>query len=165
MSAVASPPVAPPDTQLAAWVAEFSEGWRAPAGADAFAERFCRILDPEIRLVQPQIPTLVGHRVFRQRFARPLFTLIPDLHGEVQGWAGAGDVAYIELELSGTLGGRPVCWRTVDRITLRDGLAVERVAFLDPSPLVKAVLTRPRAWPRFLRARAGELAGRMPGRG
>lgn len=152
------------DDQVAAWVAEFVEGWSRPRGPDAFADHFCRVIDPEIRLVQPQIPTVVGHREFRERFARPLFALIPDIRGEVERWAGDGDVAFIELRLHGTLGGRPVSWRVVDRVTLRDGLAVERVSYFDPAPLLVAVLTRPRAWPRFVRARARELAGRMRGR-
>jgi hypothetical protein len=48
---------------------------------------------------------------------------------------------------------------TVDRITLRDGLAIERVAFLDPAPLLRAVLTRPRSWPRFARLQARQIRG------
>jgi hypothetical protein len=103
------------------------------------------------------MPTLVGHRAFRERFARPLFGLIPDLRGEVERWAVGDDVAYVELTLRGTLGGRPIAWRTCDRITLRDGVAVERQAYFDPGPLVRAIVTRPRAWRPFLRLRAADL--------
>ena len=144
-----------------AWVREFAEGWRAPAGPDAFADHFDRVIDPGIRLIQPQIPTLVGRDAFRHRFVRPLFRLIPDLHGEVEGYAVGDDVAYIELRLAGTLGGRPLAWRVCDRVSLRDGRAIERRTYMDPSPLLLAVLTRPRAWPRFLRARGGEFIHRL----
>ena len=65
-----------------------------------------------------------------------------------------GDTLYIELTLSGTLGGRPLSWRACDRITLRNGVAIERESYLDPSPILAAVARAPRAWPRFLRIRA-----------
>jgi hypothetical protein len=144
-----------------AWVHEFAEGWRAPAGADAFADHFDRVIDPAIRLIQPQIPTLVGKDAFRHRFVRPLFTLIPDLRGEVERYSVGDNVAYIELTLRGTLGGHPIAWRVCDRVLLRDGLAIERESYMDPSPLLLAVLTRPRAWPRLLRARGTELFHRL----
>jgi hypothetical protein len=92
-----------------AWIREFEEGWRRPAGPDAFTDHFEPILDPEVRLVQPQMPT---------------------------------------------------AWRAVDRLTLRDGLLVERRSFFDPGPLLVDVLTRPRAWPRFVRAQLVRLRAR-----
>ena len=46
---------------------------------------------------------------------------------------------------------------TCDRIQLRDGKAVERVAYLDPAPLLKAVAASPRVWPRFIRTQLGNL--------
>lgn len=143
-----------------AWIREFEEGWRRPAGPDAFTDHFEPMLDPEVRLVQPQMPTAVGRRAFRELFARPVFTLIPDLHAEVHEWAVRGEVAYVEFTLRGTLGGRPIAWRVVDRLTLRDGLLVERRSFFDPGPLLVAVLTRPRAWPRFVRAQLVRLRAR-----
>jgi hypothetical protein len=133
------------------WVQAFAEGWRAPAGADAFADHFDRWLDPEIRLVQPQIPPIVGRAACREQFARPLFALVPDIHGTVEGWGWNGDTVYIELRLAGTVGHRPVTMHTCDRVTLRDGVAVERVAYIDPSPLLAAIARTPRAWPRFIR--------------
>jgi SnoaL-like domain len=153
-----------PSPAVEAWVADFIEGWRAPADADAFVDHFSRVLHPQVRLVQPQMPNVVGLAAFRERFARPLFTLIPDVHGEVERWSGGEDFALIELRLSGTLGGRPVSWTVVDRVTIQDGLAVERVSYLDPTPLLLAVATRPRAWPRFLRMRLAEPIGRLRAR-
>src|SRR5260370_20332350 len=104
-----------------AWVNAFAEGWANPIDADHFADHLEKGLPPDIRLVQPQVPTTVGYRAFRERFARPLFELVPDLHGTVEGWAASRDKVYIELRLEGTVGGRPFTMRTCDRITLRDG--------------------------------------------
>jgi hypothetical protein len=139
------------------WVAGFAAGWRDPAGPREFVEHFTPLLDAEIRLIQPQMPELVGLEAFRRGFAEPLFELIPDIHGTVHGWAADGDTIWIELELEGTLGGRPVTLETVDRITLHEGRAIERRAFVDPLPLLVAVLTRPRAWPRFARTQMRQI--------
>jgi ketosteroid isomerase-like protein len=147
-----STPAAPSAEAALAWVRAFAEGWRAPASAEAFANHFEPWFDPYIRLIQPQLPTLVGHQAFRERFARPLFALIPDLAGQVERFAIAADCAYVELTLRGTLGGRPISWRVCDRATLREGLVVERESYFDPTPLLRAILTRPRAWPALSRA-------------
>jgi ketosteroid isomerase-like protein len=141
-----------PDIEAAqGWVVAFAGGWRAPASADAFADHFRPWFDPAVRFVQPGLPTLVGPREFRERFATPLFAMIPDLHGRVERTVVAADCAYIELSLHGTLGGRPIGWRVCDRATLRDGLVVERESYFDPLPLLRAILTRPRAWPTLAR--------------
>jgi ketosteroid isomerase-like protein len=143
-----------PGTEAAqAWVLSFAHGWLAPASADAFADHFQPWFHPHIRLRQPLLPTLVGHQAFRERFARPLFTLIPDLDGQVERFAIGADGVYIELTLRGTLGGRPIAWRVCDRARLRDGVVVERESYFDPLPLLGAILTRPRAWPVLARAR------------
>jgi ketosteroid isomerase-like protein len=143
---------AAPDRQAAqAWVLALAHGWLAPANADAFADHFQPWFDPNIRLRQPLLPTLVGHQAFRERFARPLFALIPDLHGQVERSAIGADCAYVELTLRGTLGRRPITWRVCDRATLRDGVVVERESYFDPLPLLRAVLTHPRAWPALAR--------------
>jgi ketosteroid isomerase-like protein len=143
-----------------AFVEEFIEGWRRPASADAFADHFGRVCAPDVRMIQPGMPTLVGVEAFRERFARPIFELIPDLHAIVHDWAASGDVVFISFTLEGTLGGKPVRWPSVDRIVLRDGLLVERRAYFDPTPLLRAVATRPRTWPRFIRLQARQLLGR-----
>jgi hypothetical protein len=159
-SAAADPALTPSE-----WVSEFARGWEAPADADAFSDHFEGLLHPEIRLVQPQLPTVVGRRAFRERFARPLFAMVDDLHASVETWAARGDTLFIELTFEGSLGGRPLRWAGIDRITLKDGLATERVARFDPLPILAAVATRPRAWPRFARMRAGAVVAAVRGGG
>jgi hypothetical protein len=143
------------------WVSAFAAGWRDPSSPEAFIEHFAPLLDPDVRMIQPQIPDLIGLEAFRAGFVEPIFGLIPDLHGTVRGWAADGNVVWIELELEGNVGGRTVRLDTVDRITLRDGLAVERKAVLDPGPLLAAVARSPRSWPRFMRVQAAGLRRRL----
>jgi ketosteroid isomerase-like protein len=142
------------------WVAGFAAGWAEPSDADGFADHFDPMMAEDIRLIQPQLPTTVGKLAFREQFARPLFELLDDVRGTVESWAVSGDVVFVELTIRGRLVNRPVELRTVDRITLRDGLAVERVANLDPLPLLGAVALTPRAWPRLARVQLGRLVKR-----
>jgi ketosteroid isomerase-like protein len=141
----------------AAWVAMFAEGWANPVDADTFCDHFDPWFDPEVRMIQPSLRPTVGPKAFREEFARPLFALVPDLYGTVENWATSGDVVYIELRLDGTVGKRAFTMHTCDRIKLREGKAVERVAYLDPAPLLKAVAASPRSWPRFLRSQLRSL--------
>jgi hypothetical protein len=141
----------------AAWVAMFADGWANPVDTDTFCDHFDPWFDPEVRMIQPNLRPTVGRKAFREEFARPIFELVPDLHGTVENWAPSGDVVYIELRLEGTVGRRAFTMHTCDRIKLRDGKAYERVAYLDPSPLLKAVAASPRAWPRFLRSQIRSL--------
>ncbi len=161
----AAPAAAPEHAEASAdahaFVAAFTEGWRAPRDADAFVAHFRPWLAPDVRLIQPAMPTLVGREAFERDFARPLFALIPDLHAEVEQWAARNDTLYIEITLAGTLAGRAVSWRACDRITLRDGVAAERESYFDPAPLLAAVALHPTLWPRFLRIRLGAALGTL----
>jgi ketosteroid isomerase-like protein len=113
----------------AAWVAMFTEGWANPVDADTFSGHFDPWFEEDVR----------------------------NLHGTVENWAAAGDVVYIELRLEGTIGGRRFTMHTCDRIRLRDGKAAERVAYLDATPLIKAVARSPRSWPKFLKTQLRNL--------
>jgi len=145
------------EVEAKAWVEMFAEGWANPVDTDTFCDHFDLWLQPDVRMIQPSVRPLVGKQAFREEFARPLFDLVPDLHGTVENWAAGGDVVYIELRLDGTIGGRPITMQSCDRITLRDGKAIERFAYLDPAPLVKAVARSPRSWPKFLRTQLRNL--------
>ena len=150
-------------TSCAEWVEAFTEGWRAPRDADSFADFFEPLLAPDVRLVQPQVPTTTGREAFREQFARPVFELIPDLHAVVDGWAETETGVLISFRLEGTIGGRAVSWPCVDRVTLRDGLATERVAHFDPTVLLAAVARAPRCWPRFARIQTASIINRIRG--
>jgi hypothetical protein len=151
---------APAPLSAEQWVERFKVGWRAGGGPGAFAAHFRPMLAPDVRLVQPQLPPLQGFEAFKESFVEPTFALIPDIHGEVERWAadegqtGQGTI-YIELTLHGTIGRRALSFRACDRLSMRDGVAIERESYFDPAPLLSAVLRSPSAWPRFVRLQLG----------
>ena len=147
----AKAPAEAPARSAEEWVEDFTRGWRAPGGPQAFASHFREMLAEDVHLIQPQLPAIVGRRAFEEEFVRPLFALMPDVRGEVERWAARGEELFIEMTLHGTLGGRRLSWRVCDRVTLRDGVAVERESYFDSLPLLAAVVRTPRSWPRYLR--------------
>jgi hypothetical protein len=146
------------DTKRGAVVDAFAAGWRAPA-----PHAWDDLLHPEVVLEQPLLRDGRGRAVWHDAVAR-LLTFVPDLTGHVHGWAGDGDILYVDVELTGTVGGRPYSVRAVDRLTLdEDGLITARRSFLDPTTLVTAIATRPSAWPAWWRSGLPPLAARTSG--
>jgi SnoaL-like domain len=137
-------------TQAAAFAEQFAAGWRAGGPADRFVEHFAPLCTPQVLLVQPLSPPLRG-REGLQRLAGALFEAMPDLRGEVLRWGPTDDGLIIELTLRGTLDGRPLEWTVADRVVLRNGLMAERRSYFDPTPLLPAMLRRPRAALRLMR--------------
>lgn len=134
------------------FVRRFEEFWAAPR-----PELLRTVLAAEVRLVAPLTPTTRTLAEGERSFA-DLFSLIPDLTAEVQRWGATGDGVLIEFTARGTLAGRGISWRAVDRFTLdENGLASERVSYFDSAPLALALATRPRAWPDFAAAQLHRL--------
>jgi hypothetical protein len=119
--------------------------------AEAFAHAFAALCARDLLLIQPLSPPLRGLGGLR-RMAERLFGAMPDLRGEVVRWGPTDDGLIIELTLRGSLQGQPIEWTVADRIVLRDGLMVERRSYFDPLPLLPAMLRRPRAALRLMRA-------------
>lgn len=134
------------ESAAAAFVQRFGQTWANPD-----PQRLNGLVHLDVAFTQPLEPDLRGHQQVAD-FWRRVFTLIPDLHGEVLSWGFRAGILYIELRMIGTLGGRPIEWVTLDRIRLEDGKVRQRTAYFNPLPLVRAVITRPRAWPRWLAA-------------
>ena len=118
----------------------FAKSWAAPT-----VESHSALWHDDIVLIQPLMPKAVGRKECEEGFAR-LFRLIPDLHATVHRWSADRDIVFIEFTLAGTFGGRRIAWDAVDRITLREGLAVERVSYFDSVPLGIEMALRPRGW-------------------
>ena len=110
------------------------------------------LLAADVVLRQPLAPTTHGLPTGKRAFAK-IFTAIPDLHAEVDRWAATDDGVLIEFRLIGTVGGRSIEWPAVDRFVLEDGMAKVRVSYFDPTPLLRAVASRPTSWWPFLRSR------------
>jgi len=134
------------DDNASSFAARFAEAWNAPT-----PDRLVALLTDDVVLVQPLGPTTNGAEAARQGLAR-LLSWIPDLRADVHDHWGDERRVVIEFDLVGTVGGRPLRWRVVDIFELRDGLGSRRRAHFDPTPLIGALLTRPRAWIPYLRS-------------
>jgi ketosteroid isomerase-like protein len=134
--------------QAADFVRRFTEFWQAPA-----VDRLDNVLAPDAHLSAPMTPTTHGLEAGKRAFAE-LFELIPDMTAEVHRWGATHDGVLIEFTVSGTAGGGPVCWESVDRFVLNeDGLATERFTYFDSLPLMLLLLRRPRAWAGLVSSR------------
>jgi ketosteroid isomerase-like protein len=139
--------------EAAELVESFTEAW-SKTDPDAFIPLF----DADVHLIHPIERNTHGVDEARA-FMRRTMALIPDLRYDVQGWASRGDQVLIWGRLHGTLGGGPIEWPLVDRITMKDGLIRERVAYFDPLVVLGTLLRRPRAWLPYIGAQLGRLRG------
>ena len=131
----------------------FAEGWDDPGDLDALCGYFLPGIRPDVRLVQPGTGVLTGHEGFRRLFALP-FAVLAEIRIDVGRWAASGDDVYIEYEMSGRLERRHVSWTGANRLTFRDGLLAERIAWFDPTVLLRAIARRPTSWTRAATALA-----------
>jgi limonene-1,2-epoxide hydrolase len=89
-------------------------------------------MSPEIQLSAPGLRTTRGWSACQEVFRRT-FEVLPDLTARVHRWSADGETLFIEMTFRATIGGRLVEWDNVDRFLFRDGRAVERVAYFDPT--------------------------------
>lgn len=127
----------------------FAEAWERPT-----AEGLGALLAEDILLVQPHLPPIRGRDAAIREFGR-LFSWLPGTHSEVVRWLEGSDVALIEHVLHFPVGSSFIRIPAVDRFTLKDGLAVERVVYFDQVPLVLGVLGHPSLWLGFIKYRFG----------
>lgn len=124
------------DARAADFVQRFTDFWSSP-----LPERLDMLLSPDVVLVSPMMPSTTTLADAKAGWA-DLLALIPDIRNDVHRWAAHDGAVFIEFTLSGTVGGEQISWPVVDRLVIgEDGLATERVAYFDPTPLV-AALTR-----------------------
>jgi len=125
------------DLQQTEFVARFEAAWKAGT-----TEALATLLHPDVHLVQPLAPALRG----RTRALHALgnfLALMPAPRIRIHRWSAANQFVLIELSFHGTVGRLPVQLDIVDSVELIDGLIVNRTAYFNPAPLVRAVLTQP----------------------
>ncbi|GAB3279459.1 hypothetical protein GCM10027589_06060 [Actinocorallia lasiicapitis] len=136
-------------------VAAFAAAWREPTPelwADLFAEH--------VELVQPLLGSATG-RAQAVGEVRRLLAFWPDVTAEVLDWSGTGDLLFIDLRITGTVGGRPLSFRTLDKLHVTSsGQIARRDAFFDSTPLLLALTRRPSAWLPWWRSGIGPLSAR-----
>jgi hypothetical protein len=137
----------PADKDLAAVVRGFVDYWSDPApnrfGSFAWA--------PDVHLVAPFLEQTIGVTEGYQEMARML-SVFDSVVGEVHRWATTPDAVLIEWTMRARVGRRHLEVPFMDRITVRDGLIVERVAFMREFDLFRHVVVSPRAAVRAWRA-------------
>jgi hypothetical protein len=149
-------PVSPigedPDHQVRRFVEMFAQGWHGPPSADAFLEHFTPWLTDDFRFTQPLLRgEAVGHDQYAERFVRPMFDVMRNIHASVDNWASTGDTVFIAVTVECTVGRHRVTFRGCDQLRLVDGKAAERHSCADVTPLLLALLRSPLLWPRALR--------------
>lgn len=136
-------------------VRAFADGWKAP-----HPHAWDELLAPNVVLEQPLLQSGTGIELWHRGLSQVL-KLMPDLSARVVQWAGSGETLFLEVELAGTLGGKPYAYRAVDRLRIDgEGRIVERTTFLDPGPLALAIAARPRAWGHWWRSGLPPLTAR-----
>ena len=128
------------------WIHRFTELWSV--GRARFPE-FMSLLSPQIRLSAPGLRTTCGWEECERAFERT-FAVLPDLTAFIHRWSACDDALFVEMTFSATIGRKPVRWRNVDRFLFRDGMAIERVAFFNPTPVRRALLA-PSGWRQLWR--------------
>jgi len=123
------------------FVANFERLWAQPA---PHVDEFLDSLSPDVRLVAPLGVVTVG-REAGLRSLRRTFAALPDMRGEVDRWAETNDAILIEMRFIATIGGHRVEWPNVDSFRFENGVAVERIAYFDPTPVKKAFTRNLRA--------------------
>jgi SnoaL-like domain len=134
------------------YVVRWREAWAHGSVKRCLDEHASTIRDEQTLYIQPLFDAVTGEQGMRAMF-EGIFELIPDLRAEPEYWLAEDGIAFIEFTLTGTLAGRPISLRAVDRMLLDGEKLVMRESYYDPLPLLVALLTRPRAWPRALRLR------------
>lgn len=134
------------------WVEVFEAAFAG--GSYESVVRIAPFVHPEYVATQPQLPDVHGVAELLDMFAR-LYALVPDLSGQVTRSEIGKAQAFLEVTLTGTLGGKPFELVMCDYFALSDGKVIARVTYGDPIPLWKVVASRPRAWLRWWRSGLG----------
>jgi limonene-1,2-epoxide hydrolase len=136
----------------AGFVDAFIAFWEAPAER---LDLFRSIASPDIVLRAPGFRSTRGVDAGIAAFERTLAAM-PDLTARVHGAAASSDGSlFVEMTFGATIGRRRVEWRNVDRFVIRGGLAVERIAYFDPTRVRRALTSSPRGWRQLARLRFG----------
>lgn len=139
--------------QVEEWVRTFVDLWR---GGRERLDDFMSIFGPEIRLSAPGLRSTRGYEAGREAF-RKTFDVFPDMTASVERWSADAQTIFIEITFRATIGGRPTQWRGVDRFDIQDGVVVERVAFLNPLHVRRALLRNPTGWRQLVRLKRSGL--------
>lgn len=127
---------APTTAQLAsaeAWVAKFAENWAHPD-----PEGLRPLMHENTRNLIPPM-TEPGDREAVVAHFQGVMRMLPDFRMRIVRWAPVGDTVMIEWEGQAAVAGKPLTWRGVDRISLRDGKTYEGQVYWDTRRVAELV--------------------------
>lgn len=128
------------------FVTKFAEFWNQPS-----PRRLPELLHPDVVLVQPLAPRIVGIEAAQAQFHRFL-SCLPGMRADVDNWSGEKDIVFIEFRLRADLGRDKLEWPNVNRLRLRDGKGIERVTYFDPLAVLPTLLRHPSIASRWWRS-------------
>jgi len=136
-------------------IESFRAGWDRP-----HPHAWDSFLDDRTVFVQPMLRNGIGAKSWWEETTRSL-SLMPDLRADVLSWAGSGELLYIHIRFSATLGDKPVTWDAVDLLRLAEsGVLLHRESFFDSAPIAMKLVGRPRGWWAWWRSGVGPFAAR-----
>ena len=111
-------------TEAETFVQDWERAWRERDG-QAYADLLhdgCVLENPWSPVTRDELPAFVD----------AMLATMPDHRIAAVRWGETSDGVIIEWHLTATLPGGPIDLRGADRFTLRDGKAVDGVAYCDP---------------------------------
>jgi ketosteroid isomerase-like protein len=118
----------PTPEQLAAaedWVVRFATIWAKPD-----ADKLRSLTHENTRNLIPPM-TEPGDREAVVEHFRGILTRVPDFRLTIIRWAAVSDAVMMEWQGHATVAGKPLTWRGVDRVSLRDGKTYEGQVYWD----------------------------------
>lgn len=125
------------------FIETFREAWRTPT-----LETLMAPLREDVRLIQPLSNPTSNKNQARKAFRQILFRF-PGLRGEISGGLGIANDVLIDWTMIVPIGHRDIRIPMIDKVTLSDGMVLERTAYFDPTPLMGPITRSPRTLGRF----------------
>lgn len=134
------------------WVGAFKHVWERPRDR---LDRLLALLGNDVTLKAPTKPPVSKGKIEARAAFERVFRGLPDLRADILRWSADADAdaLFVEMMFEATIGGRLVSWNNLDRFSFENGLAVERVAYFDPTKIRKAYTRNIAAFRQYLRMR------------
>jgi len=128
-------PTAAELAQAEDWVARFAARWASPN-----PENLRDLMHPDTQNLIPPMTEPGNADEVIAHFKRML-GMVPDFRLEVVRWAPVGDTVILEWEAHTNVAGKPLSWRGIDSISLRDGKTYKGQVFWDTRGVAEMLVT------------------------
>lgn len=116
------------ESEATAFVTAFAKAWATRDG-----QRFVDLWHPNGLLHYPPAPRPIkGAELAEWNDLNA--KVMPDMSWDLHSWTWRGDIVMIEFHGSGTVNGKRLFWKGIDKFTMREGRIDEEIVFLDTHP-------------------------------